>query len=35
MIAMSMAEPLACVINAHNKVTIGIGANVLILGRGP
>lgn len=34
MITMSMAEPLACVINAHNKVTIGIGANVLILGAG-
>jgi len=34
LLAMSMAEPLACVINAHNKVTIPIGARVLILGAG-
>jgi len=33
-IQMSMAEPLACVINAHNKVTIPVGGNVLIFGAG-
>lgn len=32
--AMSMAEPLACVINAHNKVTIPVSAKVLIFGAG-
>lgn len=30
----AMAEPLACVINAHNKIIIPIGANVLIAGAG-
>lgn len=34
MTAMCMAEPLACVINAHNKVTIPIGVRVLIFGAG-
>ncbi len=30
----AMAEPLACVINAHNKAAIPVGANVLICGAG-
>ena len=30
----SMAEPLACVINAHNKVAIPVGGNVVIFGAG-
>ncbi|MDD3174519.1 MAG: alcohol dehydrogenase catalytic domain-containing protein, partial [Herbinix sp.] len=30
----AMAEPLACVINSHNKVTIPVGAKVLITGAG-
>lgn len=30
----AMAEPLACVINSHNKAAIPIGANVLICGAG-
>ncbi|MDO4275612.1 MAG: zinc-dependent alcohol dehydrogenase family protein [Eubacteriales bacterium] len=30
----SMAEPLACVINSHNKACIPIGADVLICGAG-
>lgn len=30
----AMAEPLACVINAHNKVSIPIGGSVLIFGAG-
>lgn len=34
MAAMAMAEPLACVINAHNKVTIPVGGKVLIFGAG-
>ncbi len=34
LVAMSMAEPLACVINAHNKVTIPVGGEVLIFGAG-
>lgn len=34
MVAMSLAEPLACVINAHNKVTIPVGGKVLIFGAG-
>lgn len=34
MIEGSMAEPLACVINSHNKAAIPVGANVLICGAG-
>lgn len=30
----AMAEPLGCVVNAHNKVTIPLGANVIIFGAG-
>lgn len=30
----SMAEPLACVINSHNKAAVPVGANVLICGAG-
>jgi len=30
----AMSEPLACVINAHNKVTIPVGGSVLIFGAG-
>lgn len=30
----AMAEPLGCVINSHNKVTIPVGGNVLIYGAG-
>jgi len=30
----SMAEPLACVINTHNKVSIPVGGSVLIYGAG-
>ncbi len=30
----SMADPLACVINAHNKVAVHIGGDVLVLGAG-
>lgn len=30
----SMAEPLGCVINSHNKVTIPVGGSVLIYGAG-
>ena len=30
----AMAEPLACVINSHNKAAIPVGANVLICGAG-
>lgn len=30
----AMAEPLACVINAHNKVSIPVGGSVLIFGAG-
>lgn len=30
----SMAEPLSCVINAHNKLDIPVGASVLIVGAG-
>ena len=34
LIEASMAEPLACVINSHNKVTIQVGSKVLITGAG-
>lgn len=34
LITGSMAEPLACVINSHNKAAIPVGANVLICGAG-
>lgn len=30
----SMAEPLGCVINAHNKAAVRIGGDVLVLGSG-
>lgn len=34
MAVMSLAEPLACVINAHNRIPIPIGGDVLIFGAG-
>ena len=34
MLEGAMAEPLACVINSHNKAAIPVGANVLICGAG-
>lgn len=34
LIEASMAEPLACCINSHNKVTIRVGDKVLITGAG-
>jgi 2-desacetyl-2-hydroxyethyl bacteriochlorophyllide A dehydrogenase len=34
MIQASMAEPLSCVINAYNKVSVPVGGSVLILGAG-
>lgn len=34
LIEASMAEPLACVINSHNKVAIKVGGKVLITGAG-
>lgn len=34
LVQASMAEPLGCVINAHNKVTFPLGGNVAIFGAG-
>lgn len=34
LVQAAMAEPLGCVINAHNKVTVPLGGNVLIFGAG-
>ncbi len=34
LVQSAMAEPLGCVINAHNKVAIPIGGNVVVFGAG-
>lgn len=34
LVQASMAEPLGCVVNAHNKVVVPLGGNVIIFGAG-
>ncbi|WP_422771133.1 zinc-dependent alcohol dehydrogenase [Plantactinospora sp. WMMC1484] len=33
--AASFCEPLACVLNAHRTIPVGLGADVLVVGAGP